>query len=453
MARVTVALTDIRELRSSQIVWQTDYSGYTLHGPLGNASNANVSAWAGATRYITRFKISSFRIALSELNVQTQAVLVSAGAQGQDLPASWEDGADTIQVSCPGLNTLILPGPNNAGNTKQDAGEQYAWRASAAKRTEIGIWITAFRALPVADRNATLTLDDDTSQDHAGVGNPIEVRGSLGEASGATVPPLALRDWPVPSGQIAVIRALIEVGSPDIYNHQGTNSQGTLLEGDLTLVAGQDLTRIRNAQGNLRINDQPSGVDLGAQFGTGGIYENAIWYLATLDDEESLASSVVTSHGNNYVTLFSGAIRTLLNGLTAGDRFILGLTVPGTETKTGAGNPIEARGSPRLMSPGPRSGSRRQQKPEPPTRRSPRLMSPGPRSGSRRQQKPEPPTRRSLGRGDRRVGGSGFCWRREPDRGPGLIRRGDRRVGGSGFCWRREPDRGPGLIRRGDRRV
>ena len=156
---------------------------------------------------------------------------------------------------------------------------------------------------------------------------------------------LALKDWPVPSGQVAIIRALIEAGgNPNLYNVSPIGSRtGTLIEGDLTLVTGMDITRIRNASGDLRINDQPSTMDLAGLFGTGSVYENATWYLVTLGDEESVGHSSGTGHGNNLVANWSGGISTLLNGLAQGERFILGLTLPSLITV--AGQPLSAVGT------------------------------------------------------------------------------------------------------------
>ena len=59
---------------------------------------------------------------------------------------------------------------------------------------------------------------------------------------------------------------------------------------------------------------------------SGGAYENGTWYLITLGSEESIANSGSTLTADNIVITWSGAISTLLNGLSSGDRFILGLT-------------------------------------------------------------------------------------------------------------------------------
>ena len=272
MARVVVSLEDVRGTTATEVVWQTDYSGYTLWGPLGDAANANVSVWAGATRYIVRFRIRS--TGGNELFVQTASTPVAFGANGQDLPASWEDGADAIQISCPGVDDLILPGPNYSGNRIQDSGEQYSWDPSVARRAEIGDWITAFRALPVAERNATLTLDDGQGTAHTATASPASWAFNLPEASATktepdpiehtataspvnwtfdlpeasatkTAPPdsaLTLSDWSLPAGRVQEAAALITAGN-ELYR---AGVEGSLDDGELTLDnADITINRIR----------------------------------------------------------------------------------------------------------------------------------------------------------------------------------------------------------------
>ena len=139
---------------------------------------------------------------------------------------------------------------------------------------------------------------------------------------------LTLADWPAPAGVDTLVRALFEVGSGDIFNDSGSGAaSGQFLDGDRELESGQNISRIRNSSGNLRINDQPSGENLGAYFAAGGAGEGGTWYLTTLDGTSSILASTNSANPNNVVFGWSGAISTALTGLSSGDRFILGYTV------------------------------------------------------------------------------------------------------------------------------
>ena len=120
---------------------------------------------------------------------------------------------------------------------------------------------------------------------------------------------------------------------------------GTIIDGDRTLQGTQNITRIRDSGGNLRLNDQPSTdvttEDLSGLFRAGGLYENSTWYLTTLAGTYSIRNDLVSGNTNNSVLDWSGDISTAFVGLAAGDRFILGLTTSSTnevviEASTGA---------------------------------------------------------------------------------------------------------------------
>lgn len=211
---------------------------------------------------------------------------------------------------------VIVSGGGSISNANTSAPTYNAPSVSADATARVRCTVTA---TGTGTNAATGTSDTDTDTEDFTVRDDATPPGDV----------LALSDWPVPSGETAIIRALIEAGSPDLYNSPDQtfgDTTGTLLDGDLTLAAGQDITRIRNQGGDLRINDQPSAEDLGAPFDAGGTYENGTWYLVTLDSEESIANSGSTFTADNTIITWSGAISTLLSGLSSGDRFILGLT-------------------------------------------------------------------------------------------------------------------------------
>ena len=129
---------------------------------------------------------------------------------------------------------------------------------------------------------------------------PLAADGSSDTATAAgvtttveDVPVLTLADWPAPAGVTTLVRALFEVGSGDLFNDSGSGTaSGQFLEGDRELESGQNISRIRNSSGNLRINDQPSGENLGAYFAAGGAGAGGTWYLTTLDGTSSIFASI-----------------------------------------------------------------------------------------------------------------------------------------------------------------
>ena len=243
----------------------------------------------------------------------------------------------TPSVTIPGLNAgddywIDVRAENSAGESGYTADLATSTAAAVIVNTDASFGARAGdptaditpESVAVANANASLS---------ATAGNPTV------SITPESVDVLSLDDWPVPDGETAIIRALIEVGSPDIYNAANQPNgitTGALLDGDLTLATGHDLTRIREQNGDLRINNQPFTDDLGALFDTGGVYGNATWYLVTLDSEESIANSGSTLTAFNVIITWTGAISTALQGLVDGDRVILGTTIPTVVVNTDA---------------------------------------------------------------------------------------------------------------------
>jgi len=158
--QVTLNLGSNRRIfTDTQIRWQTNYSGYTLFGPLVSASNANVSALGVSNRWVQGLKIDTLGAANCEMLVASNSGTSPSQPNGQDLPVSWETSPTAFTFRAPTLSDLVVPGPNFAGNDRTDSGEQYIWRPSATVRAAMATWIAAFRRLSTAQQNqATVTL-------------------------------------------------------------------------------------------------------------------------------------------------------------------------------------------------------------------------------------------------------------------------------------------------------
>ena len=97
----------------------------------------------------------------SDSQVTVRDVLTgSLSSSGPDLIPAWETFATAIVLHNDHISTdVVLPGPNNSGNTQQDNSNPYSWRPSPASQSEIGTWITAFRLLTTEQQDdTTVTL-------------------------------------------------------------------------------------------------------------------------------------------------------------------------------------------------------------------------------------------------------------------------------------------------------
>ena len=84
------------------------------------------------------------------------------GAASPNLTPAWEESIRALIITAGG-HTLEIPGPTHSSNQDpgSDSDEPYDWLPSVAKVAEIQAWITTFRALSDAERDATtLTLSD-----------------------------------------------------------------------------------------------------------------------------------------------------------------------------------------------------------------------------------------------------------------------------------------------------
>ena len=164
--------------------------------------------------------------------------------------------------------------------------------------------------------------------------------------------PLALTDWAQPARTTVELRALCQAGAAAEFFYAAANSgqpvSGSVLGGSLA-VRGTTLSSISKHSGALRLRDVPNPVDLGGLFGVGGALAESTIYLQTLDGVQSfpVAGNLGAGGGNFQNFDPPAAFRTLLNGISDGDRFILAITTPVTFAVeiTGAANVLETQGT------------------------------------------------------------------------------------------------------------
>ena len=131
MARAVISLPAPSQLTSRIIAW----SGNPL-GALGTLGGGNLISLSLPT-----LDFCQFYTTLGDL-----------------LPA-WETGARSITLQASGVATdLVLPGPDNAGNTRRDSSANYRWFYGSGSRAALNSWLSAVRA--ATNPTYTLILDD-----------------------------------------------------------------------------------------------------------------------------------------------------------------------------------------------------------------------------------------------------------------------------------------------------
>ena len=142
-------------------------------------------------------------------------------------------------------------------------------------------------------------------------------------------PPLALSDWDRDGLQVE-FAALIEAAAPtDFYAGSPRALRGSLLEGNVLLgVDNNPITRIRYQSANSRIifNDS-STIDLATFFGSGGAGRDLTLHFQTTQDNAQEVTVATAESGSAAAAArfnLPQAIVDLLDGIVAGDRFIIG---------------------------------------------------------------------------------------------------------------------------------
>ena len=173
--------------------------------------------------------------------------------------------------------------------------------------------IASYRPIPETDGTGTITSGTPTI-----------------EATGTETDTLALSDFVLPDDQELIFSALILAGGSgeNIYRDQaGQTTQGTLLDGDLSLEENYLISRIRYRASNewLILNDQPDDDNLGAYYNT-GIGSTSIIYLHVSDGTTATLSvtNTLDTFGIDFAR-FSATpeFMTLLAGIGNNDRFII----------------------------------------------------------------------------------------------------------------------------------
>ena len=174
MASQTITLGDTAFMSSGRLSWVPS-SGWLLDTALTESTVA---------RYLRAFVISTSTNTnfSNALDVTTTATgTISQSGTGNNLISAWELFESAMLIEA-GSFSIELPGPQHADNDINDTQEIYRWVPSAAKRTEIDTFITAWMALTDTEKNATtLTLRDELP-----IPDPLQATGPLaGRSSGA----------------------------------------------------------------------------------------------------------------------------------------------------------------------------------------------------------------------------------------------------------------------------
>ena len=238
MARVTVSLgfADLNLDLSFLLEWRDNING------LGLVTDLRLS---GVMSWATTVTISDTSGA-STLIFVDDSLPGSSGTEGEDLTVAWENYENALTFSCPGIpDDLILPGPNHSSNASVDESETYRWIPSSAKLLEVEVWLAAHRALPNAQRNATLTLDDGLSA-HTVTASPANWIFDLPEAA-ATGQALTLADWTQPADTDNLVLALVQarVATPDFVSIAANPTD--LLDGELVVANNFTLDMLERA--------------------------------------------------------------------------------------------------------------------------------------------------------------------------------------------------------------
>ena len=163
MSQVIIPIgNEVRVVTSNLITWQTNYSGYTLFGPLISASDADLSGLGVSNRWLVTIQMRGDS-ANWEIRIAGSSALSGSEPSGHDLPADWEtNDSNALIFSCDGIaDDLLVPGPNYSGNQNLDQRETYLYRPPANVVTAAQAWITAFNSLTTTQKETATVIFDD----------------------------------------------------------------------------------------------------------------------------------------------------------------------------------------------------------------------------------------------------------------------------------------------------
>ena len=329
MARITIpiAFANIESDTANRVTWRN------LNNGLGLVTAFRTT---GVDSWLFWLSITKLALPAGSTFYVTDVLPGDSTVNGQDLSAAWELYESALTIHCDGVaDDLVLPGPNHSSNTLLDPSEFYAWRPSEAKITELSTWINAYRALPDAQRDITLTLDDGASVAHTATASPANWLFDLPEAAATQTGVLLVLSDSDDTGLDVVAKALLEasadgtVSTSFFYSDADRGGTDTPLDGELGLGDDESLIsgfrRRTTTVLQLNDNDNPVTFDISDYFGTGGDGNDLTIYLQTIDDGEvswPVAGNVSTPNAGQVRFTIPTDAQTLLDNLADGDRWI-----------------------------------------------------------------------------------------------------------------------------------
>ena len=215
----------------------------------------------------------------------------------------------------------------STGGTRTDTAEPYGFAPSdqAASRR----W---FAAVSNGD-NITITLTYPLSVNRP-IGATVPSGTGVQSAAVTLKQPLAFSAFDQTGKAVDVAALIVRSHSTALYADSRRGGSDTPLAGELRLDGKADITRIfRTVQGGqqvLRFNDNnvPSSLDLSAYFGPGGDGAGQTFTVITDGGEQavSIDNQLSSNRGGNFFDLtLPTAMRTLIDGIDVGDRFIVAI--------------------------------------------------------------------------------------------------------------------------------
>ena len=254
-------------------------------------------------------------------------------ASGPQLTSRWEENETAITIAA-GALSVVIPGPNAPSVDTRDSTEPYSWNDSSFP-TLLGDFLTAYRLLPQAQKNATTVTLYHGPPPISIVPTPIDggLSGSLvGVVSLGDAPqPLTLADWTQPAGTENIVLALIEAPSTITEPDFGDFPVGSPLILDGEVVVASNLTLVMAERRNRSVLLRKAG---GGRFSVyfdnegSPIYPDAKLYIQTSASRVIPLEIGNTGTGFNNWTYEDDNDRPHIEGISGGDRFILAITTP-----------------------------------------------------------------------------------------------------------------------------
>ena len=102
----------------------------------------------------------------------------SCGAEVECRDTAWEQWPRALTLRAPGVDDLVIPGPDHASSANRDSTEPYGWRVAAASVATHTAWRAAFLAPTSALQQAAQLILDDGGTLEGFVSSRIRTRGA-----------------------------------------------------------------------------------------------------------------------------------------------------------------------------------------------------------------------------------------------------------------------------------